>query len=156
MPQPNFIASHMQLPHMSLTSRHPQSLDQTVVRPSPPPTFSTCIRYVITHSHHLSNSDATTQAQNSSQDNVTTRSRSKKCCGMLYLPCGMATCLSMLKVSYWLEEHNSYIWSHCSQLVSNSRTSSPSRKCTSGVIAQSQTSNHMSTNNQPAVTLQTF
>ena len=81
---------------------------------------------------------------------------------VLYLPCGMATCLSMLKVFYWLEEHDSYIWPHCSQLVSNLRTSSPSRKCTGGVIAQSQTSNqpsntnHMSINDQPAVTLQTF
>ena len=59
---------------------------------------------------------------------------------------------------FHLLEHDSYICPHCSQLVSNSRMSLHSRKCTSGVVTQTQTSiqsfisNNMSINNQLGVT----
>ena len=62
----------------------------------------------------------------------------------------------------WLEENDSYICPHCSQLVADSRMTSHSRKCSGAEVTQFQItnqpsiSNNMSFNIQPAVILPTF
>ena len=160
--------SEPQLPHNDIQSAQQQS-DQTIVSPSRTSTLPLAIM-----GQHFSHQSSSQQAQ-TSQDRISSRTRSKK-------HCVVEGCLSFIAPSMWgvhmslhaqgilrgvvpiswLEEHNSYICPHCSRPVSNSRMSSHSRNCSGVEVTQSQITNqpsnssNMSSNTQQTVSLPTF